>query len=134
MPAKATITASLTTELNTFIAEKVASGQYRTAGEVIRAALRCLGQQNDRDVHVEAAYSVTTSEQARPAAATPAFLQGGDMMGALMRQHPWAATPLGDAEAWPHSLKTLMGVMLGLTRSVFWSGPSARLLHGRCHG
>jgi antitoxin ParD1/3/4 len=45
MPSKSTITASLTPELTTFIAAKVKTGHYRSASEVVRAALRLLVEQ-----------------------------------------------------------------------------------------
>jgi Arc/MetJ-type ribon-helix-helix transcriptional regulator len=40
MPSKSTFTASLTPELTAFPAVKAASVHYRSAGEVLRAALR----------------------------------------------------------------------------------------------
>jgi antitoxin ParD1/3/4 len=48
MPSKSTITASLTPELTAYIAAKVASGHYRSASEVVRAALRLLVEQDRR--------------------------------------------------------------------------------------
>ncbi len=48
MPSKSTITASLTPELTTFIAAKVKTGHYRSASEVVRAALRLLVEQDRR--------------------------------------------------------------------------------------
>ncbi len=36
------------------------------------------------------------------------FLAGGGEMGALMRDHDWAATPLGPAEGWPVALKVIV--------------------------
>jgi PAS domain S-box-containing protein len=40
------------------------------------------------------------------------FLDGGGAMGAMLREHDWQASPLGSPEAWPQSLKTMVGVML----------------------
>jgi antitoxin ParD1/3/4 len=51
MPSKSTITASLTPELTTFIATKVKTGHYRSASEVVRAALRLLVEQDRRQDH-----------------------------------------------------------------------------------
>jgi len=48
MPSKSIITASLTPELTTFIAAKVKTGHYRSASEVVRAALRLLVEQDRR--------------------------------------------------------------------------------------
>lgn len=33
------------------------------------------------------------------------FLDGGGAMGALIRTHDWAATPLGALDTWPVSLR-----------------------------
>jgi antitoxin ParD1/3/4 len=40
---------SLTAELNAFIRAQVASGQYQNASEVVRASLRLLQQQEQRN-------------------------------------------------------------------------------------
>ena len=40
------------------------------------------------------------------------FLEGGGEMGQLIRAKDWSQTPLGDPEAWPESLKTMVSVML----------------------
>lgn len=40
------------------------------------------------------------------------FLSGGGEMGALLRSHDWASTPLGPAQHWPQSLKTAIRIML----------------------
>ena len=45
-------------------------------------------------------------------AALPYFLSGGGEMGARMRAQDWSATPLGPAEAWPQSLKTVVRILL----------------------
>ena len=49
MPSEQTRNVSLTAELNAFIRAQVASGHYRTASEVVRAGLRLLAQQADRE-------------------------------------------------------------------------------------
>jgi antitoxin ParD1/3/4 len=48
MPSKSIITASLTPELTSYIAAKVKTGHYRSASEVVRAALRLLVEQDLR--------------------------------------------------------------------------------------
>jgi len=47
------------------------------------------------------------------------FLAGGGEMGALIAAHDWAATPLGPADRWPHSLQTVVRVML-TSRFAMW--------------
>jgi PAS domain S-box-containing protein len=41
------------------------------------------------------------------------FLAGGGEMGAMMRRHDWAATPLGSPERWPASLRTAVSMVIG---------------------
>ena len=51
----------------------------------------------------------------RPIADQPTFahfLSGGGAMGALMRDRDWSATPFGDAETWPQSLRSAVSIML----------------------
>ena len=40
------------------------------------------------------------------------FLAGGGEMGAMMRRHDWAATPLGSPERWPASLRTAVSMVI----------------------
>jgi signal transduction histidine kinase len=40
------------------------------------------------------------------------FMAGGGQVGALMRTHDWSASPLGDPRTWPHSLRTVAGLLL----------------------
>lgn len=40
------------------------------------------------------------------------FLAGGGEMGEEIRARDWSKTPLGDPENWPHSLQTMVTVML----------------------
>jgi signal transduction histidine kinase/CheY-like chemotaxis protein len=50
---------------------------------------------------------------------TADFLNGGGEMGALMRSHDWAATPLGAPDRWPQSLKTVIRILL-TSRYAMW--------------
>jgi hypothetical protein len=49
----------------------------------------------------------------------PGFLAGGGEMGALMRAHDWAATPLGPPEGWPRGLRTAVRMALTTRHPVF---------------
>lgn len=40
------------------------------------------------------------------------FLTGGGEMGKLIREVDWSKTPLGDFAKWPHSLRTIVSVMI----------------------
>ncbi len=54
-----------------------------------------------------------------PAGRKLEFLSGGGEMGERMRALDWSATPLGPAELWPQSLKTIIRVMLD-SRYAMW--------------
>ena len=54
MTTRKTMNVSLTPELERSVAEKVASGRYRTASEVVRAALRLLEKEEKGELHHEA--------------------------------------------------------------------------------
>ena len=41
----------------------------------------------------------------------PPFLAGGGAMGAMIAAHDWSGS-LGPIEAWPQSLKTIVGLMI----------------------
>ena len=63
-------------------------------------------------------------------AAGPGFLAGGGEMGALMRTHNWAATPVGPPEAWPQTLKTTVRLMLTSRHPMFiWWGEALTFLY-----
>jgi len=50
MPVRTSLNVSLTPELEQFVQQRVASGRYQTASEVVREGLRLLEQQErDRD-------------------------------------------------------------------------------------
>jgi PAS domain S-box-containing protein len=57
-------------------------------------------------------------------------LSGGGQMGELIRSTDWSQTPLGPIQAWPQSLKTAAGIMLGAGTpiSIGW-GPDLILLY-----
>ncbi|HYD99008.1 MAG TPA: PAS domain-containing protein, partial [Alphaproteobacteria bacterium] len=63
-------------------------------------------------------------------AAAADFLSGGGALGALIRAHDWASTPLGPPAAWPSPLRTLVGIMLGSGQPMFvaW-GPERIMLY-----
>jgi antitoxin ParD1/3/4 len=48
MPSKSSLNVSLTPELTAFITAKINSGRYRSASEVVRAALRLLDEHEQR--------------------------------------------------------------------------------------
>jgi antitoxin ParD1/3/4 len=53
MTTRKTMNVSLTPELERSVAERVASGRYRTASEVVRAALRLLEKEEKEELHHE---------------------------------------------------------------------------------
>ena len=55
---------------------------------------------------------------------TPTFLSGRGELASLIQAFDWAATPLGPANQWPDSLKTLLNVLLDSNHPmmIFW-GP-----------
>ena len=52
------------------------------------------------------------------------FLSGGGEVGAVIRAHDWAATPLGPPETWPQSLRLTIRLILNTRHPMFiWWGP-----------
>lgn len=52
------------------------------------------------------------------------FLRGGGELGAIIRAHDWASSPLGPPEAWPQALKTAVRLLLSTGHPMFlWWGP-----------
>lgn len=49
------------------------------------------------------------------------FLTSPGVLGAMMREHDWSATPLGPIAGWPSSLKTAVSLMLS-SRQPMWIG------------
>ncbi len=62
--------------------------------------------------------SETTAKTTQDAAS---FLAGGGELGELSRAYDWTSTSLGLPDAWPQSLKTVVGVML-TSRQPIWIG------------
>ncbi|CAM3528316.1 histidine kinase [Bordetella sputigena] len=60
-------------------------------------------------------------------APAPSFLAGGGEMGALIRAHDWAASPLGEPRLWPQSLRTAIRIMLA-SRQPIWIGWGEELI------
>jgi len=58
------------------------------------------------------------------------FLAGGGEVGARLRRTDWGATPLGPAESWPPTLRTVVGLMLASNQPMYvaW-GPSRSFLY-----
>lgn len=102
MPSKSSLSVSLTPEWAAFIADKVQSGEYRSASEVVRAGLRTLTQESRKD----------QPKGTAPAPCDLSFLDDGSEMGRLMRAHDWSRTALGPLATWPQSLKTTVGILL----------------------
>jgi len=65
--------------------------------------------------------------QQREARAWPG---GGGELGALIRAHDWAATPLGPIAAWPPSLRVAVRLVLNTRHPMFiWWGPELTQLY-----
>lgn len=58
------------------------------------------------------------------------WLDGGGLMAERIRNHDWAATPLGPLQHWPDSLKTCLALCLAsrFPQAVLW-GPDLLTLH-----
>lgn len=72
--------------------------------------------------------SIPTPPQDAPSA-SPAFLSAGGEMGALMRAHDWAASPLGPPQSWPQPLRAMVRLMLntGHPMYIWWGDENACL-------
>ena len=56
------------------------------------------------------------------------FVGGGGELGALIRAHGWADSPLGPPDSWPQSLKTAVRIML-TSRQPIWIGWGTELIY-----
>jgi hypothetical protein len=65
-----------------------------------------------------------------PDSAAPAFLRDGGVMGELMRRHDWSRSSLGEPDAWPQSLRTVVRLMLNTGHPMYiWWGPEGACLY-----
>jgi signal transduction histidine kinase len=66
---------------------------------------------------------------------TAEFLLGGGTVGSLMRAKRWEGTPLGSAESWPQSLKTVVRILL-TSRYQMWMcwGPQLTMFYNDAYG
>ena len=105
---------SLTPELETFIAERLASGDYANASEVMRAALCSL-----RD---------GGAGSARPAPA--GWPAGASATAALIRAFDWGATSLGPIDGWSYELRATVGNIVNspVAKVLMW-GPDNLLIY-----
>ena len=58
------------------------------------------------------------------------FLDGGGAMGALMREHDWSHSAIGDPSTWPQSLRTATNVALNSRFPILlWWGPQLVMIY-----
>jgi PAS domain-containing protein len=48
-----------------------------------------------------------------------AFLKGGGAVGAMMRNHDWSGSPLGEPDLWPQPLRTVVSLLLNSKFPIF---------------
>lgn len=67
---------------------------------------------------------MTDVSRVSSAAAESGVFRGGGEMAALMRAMDWAATPLGGADTWSASLRTIVSTLIASRHAMFlWWGP-----------
>lgn len=105
---------SLTPELEAFISERLGSGDYANASEVVRAALRALRDQPR-----------TWTAQERLA-----WPVAGGECGALIRNRDWATTSLGAVDTWPVEMRaTIANIVNSPVAKVLMWGPDHIMLY-----
>ena len=104
---------SLTPELEAFISSQLESGDYASASEVVRSALRQL-----RDGRI--------GGSALPAGWP---IAGGDC-GAIIRTKDWHTNPLGAVDTWPLALRTTVANIVNspVAKVLMW-GPEHRMFY-----
>jgi PAS domain S-box-containing protein len=115
MTLRQTKDVSLPPELEAFIAERIGSGEYVDASDMMRAALEAL---RDGEATVKRA----------PAPGTWPF-DGGEC-GALIRSRDWSLTPLGPIRGWSLELRaTVANIVNSPVAKVLMWGPSHVMLY-----
>ena len=99
----------------------------RSSGQL--RACRAEGEASTRNA-IPATGTADEPARAEPTEHHHLFLAGGGEMGARMRAHDWAATPLGAPGTWPDALRTMVSTVINsaLLGAVLW-GPELRLLY-----
>ncbi|HEX7871298.1 MAG TPA: type II toxin-antitoxin system ParD family antitoxin [Sphingobium sp.] len=111
MTSRQTRNVSLTPELDQFIDERLASGEYGNASEVVRTAIKLL---RDREGVANAA----------------SWLVGGGECGDLIRGTDWKDTPLGDSARWSSQLRsTVNNIVNSPVPKVLMWGPDHVMLY-----
>ena len=111
---------SLTPEIEVFITGRIASGRFRNASQVVRAALRLLRRTSAggrRPLHP--VRPKLARVDSRSVLAGHDVLANGGEMGALMRAHDWAATPVGPPATWSQALRTTVRLLLTSRHPMF---------------
>lgn len=107
------IRVSLTSELEAFVADSLASGDYANADEVVLAGLRAL-QDGARN--------------ARPSLKN--WPRGGGDCGALIRGRDWADSPLGPVDGWTLELRaTVANIVNSPVAKVLMWGPTHTMIY-----
>jgi PAS domain S-box-containing protein len=105
---------SLTPELEGFINDSLASGDFANASEVVRTALRLL----------------RGSASATPRASVSGWPIGGGECGALIREKDWRISGLGDVQTWSRELRaTVANIVNSPVAKVLMWGPDHIMLY-----
>ncbi|WP_083197002.1 response regulator [Rhizobium sp. AC27/96] len=114
MVNRSSISVSLPPELEGFITERLASGDYASANEVVHAALLAL-----RDGFISA-----------PPALVDGWPKGGGECGSLIREKDWGQTLLGTIATWSHELRaTVANIVNSPVAKVLMWGPDHIMLY-----
>ncbi|MET0365664.1 MAG: type II toxin-antitoxin system ParD family antitoxin [Sphingobium sp.] len=114
MTSRQTRNVSLTPELDQFINDRLASGEYGNASEVVRTAIKLL-----RDREGQSGTGGSNS-----------WLVGGGECGDLIRGMDWRASPLGDSSRWSAQLRsTVNNIVNSPVPKVLMWGPEHVMLY-----